>query len=154
MVEGDKMRLKKRERLDSKFFDDVLDKAEELFLAINDVEFPYIVPLNFAHNNGKIYIHSATEGTKLDLIRRDPKVSFSLAAEIVIDVRKSTTYYSSVCGRGIASIVEDREEKRLALDSIAMRYKALCPVPATDANVDRVAILRIDVLELTGKQSA
>lgn len=148
------MRLKKRERLDSKFFEEVLGKAEELFLAINDDEFPYIVPLNFAYNNGKIYIHSAKEGTKLDLIRRNPMVSFSLATEIVIDVRKSTTYYSSVCGRGKASIVEDREEKRLALDSIAMRYNALCPVPATDGNVDMVAIIRVDVLKLSGKQSA
>lgn len=148
------MRRKDCERNGNDFFEDVLDKSEELFLAINDDEFPYIVPLNFVHKAGKIYIHSSTEGTKLDLIRRDPKVSFSLATEILVDVKKSTTYYKSVCGRGMASIVEDREEKRLALDSIAMRYKALCPVPATDANVDRVAIIRIDVMTLSGKQCA
>ena len=44
------------------------------------------------------------------------------------------------------------EEKRLALDSLAERYAARCPRPAPDANVRRVAVIRIDILSLTGKR--
>ena len=79
-------------------------------------------------------------------------MAFSLAADVRIDREKSSTYYKSVCGTGRAVVVEDPEEKRLALDCLAERYAARCPRPAPDANVRRVAIIRIDILSLTGKR--
>ena len=46
---------------------------------------------------------------------------------------------------GTAIIVEDKEEKRTALDAITVRYKSLCPRPAPDSMINRVAIIRIDI---------
>ena len=141
------MRLSKRECSEPAFFDEVFAKAEELFLALNNGDFPYLIPLNFVRLDQRIYLHSAPEGTKLDLIRKDGRVAFSLAADVRIDREKS-----SICGTARASLVEDTEEKRLALDSLAERYAARCPRPAPDANVRRVAVIRIDILSLTGKR--
>ena len=47
--------------------------------------------------------------------------------------------------------VEDKEEKRTALDAITVRYKSLCPRPAPDSMINRVAIIRIDIDSLMGK---
>ena len=146
------MRRKDRE-MDRAFALEVLDKAEWMTLAMTGEDgTPYCVPVNAVREGDWLYLHSAPEGAKLDLIRKDGRVAFSLAADVRIDREKSSTYYKSVCGTGRAVVVEDPEEKRLALDCLAERYAARCPRPAPDANVRRVAIIRIDILSLTGKR--
>ncbi|MDE5879792.1 MAG: pyridoxamine 5'-phosphate oxidase family protein [Desulfovibrio sp.] len=150
------MRRKDRERTDAAFFDAVFASAEVLFLALKNGEFPYCLPVNFAHDRpgggNRLYIHCAHEGLKLDCIRADDRVAFSCAVDIHIDVARATTYYRSLCGTGRARVVEDMAEKCHALDCIGSRYAALCPRPTPEATARRVAILRIDILSLTGKE--
>lgn len=86
-----------------------------------------------------------------DLIRKNPRVGFSAYVDVRIIREKATTTFRSVCGTGTAAIVEDKEEKRTALDAITVRYKSLCPRPAPDSMINRVAIIRIDIDSLMGK---
>lgn len=147
------MRRKERECHEPAFFDHVFNTAEKLVLCLNDGDFPYCVPLNFARDDGRIYIHCALGGHKLELIRKDGHAAFNLVCEAVIDRPASTTYYKSVCGRAMASIVENTGEKRKALALLADRYKAACKDPVPDSDVNRVAIIRLDILEMTGKRN-
>lgn len=147
------MRRKDRECNDPAFFADVFSKAEVLFLALNGSEYPYCIPVNFAVKDSKIYIHSALEGHKLDLLARDGRVGFSAAIDIEIDTAKSTTYYKSVSGVGDARVVKAETEKRLALDMLAERYNALCKRPAPQAAITRTAIIRIDIQGISGKRN-
>lgn len=146
------MRRKDRECNEPEFLQEVLNGAEAMFVALMDGEYPYCLPVNFALADGKIYFHSALAGHKLDCVRSNPHVAFSAAIDMEVDQAKSTTYYKSVCGRGLASIVEDEAEKGLALDTIATRYKARCQKPAPPKDICRVAIVRIDVESMTGKR--
>ncbi|HJB65618.1 MAG TPA: pyridoxamine 5'-phosphate oxidase family protein [Candidatus Mailhella merdavium] len=150
------MRLKKRECNDEAFFDEVFEKAEDLALAMKAGDYPYVVPVNFVQEKvndvRRIYIHCAREGRKIDLLREDARVAFMLHADVEIDREHSTTAYKCLCGTGKAAIVEDTEEKGRALDAIAMRYQARCHVPARPEDIERVAILRIDVESLSGKR--
>ncbi len=146
------MRRKDRERTDAGFFDEVFSAAEVLCLAFNTGEAPYCLPVNFAREGEHIYIHCAPEGLKLDCVRRDDRVAFSCAVDVVIDRAHSSTYYRSLCGTGRARIVDAMEEKRHALDCIGERY-ARCPRPTPEATARRVTILRIDIRTLTGKQA-
>lgn len=146
------MRREDRQCNDPDFLNYVLDNAEVIFLAMNDGEYPCCLPLNFARSGASLYIHSAPEGHKLDLLRRDSRVAFATAVDISIQTQKSTTWYKSVCGRGRACIVEDAAEKRTALDLISDRYRAQCKKPASPAAVKRVAIIRIDIENMTGKR--
>lgn len=145
------MRRKDREVNDPRFFEEVFNSAEIMFLALFDGQYPYCLPVNFAVTATSIYIHSALVGHKLDLICANPHIAFSLATAIEIDTAHATTYYKSVCGRGLASIVHDEWEKARALDLIGERYDALCQRPAPVAAIRRVAIIRIDIEALTGK---
>ena len=150
------MRLKKRECNEEEFFDEVFSAADDLALAMNAGDFPYVIPVNFAQEraNGarRIYIHCAPEGRKLDLLRADGRVAFMLHAGVEIDREHATTIYTCLCGTGRAVIVENAEEKGHALDAIAARYQARCHVPARPGDIARVAILRIDVESLSGKR--
>lgn len=150
------MRLKKRECNEEAFFDEVFTAAEDMALAMNTGDFPYVIPVNFAQEktNGtrRIYIHCAPEGHKLDLLRADDRVAFMLHTGVEIDREHSTTIYNCVCGTGLAVLVEDTVEKGRALDAIAMRYHARCHVPARPEDISRVAIIRIDVESLSGKR--
>lgn len=147
------MRLEARQCQESSFHKEVLSNAEELYLTINTDDFPYIIPLNFVHLGNAIYIHCALEGTKLDLIAKDSRVGFCAAIDVQIIREKFTTYYKSVCGTGHASMVTDNKEKLLALDALGRRYNAMCPRPAPGSTLDRVAIVRIDIVQMTGKRN-
>ncbi len=107
--------------------------------------------MNFVLLGDALYIHTAFTGKKMDLIRKNPRVGFSAYADVRIIREKATTTFRSVCGTGTAIIVEDKEEKRTALDAITVRYKSLCPRPAPDSMINRVAIIRIDIDSLMGK---
>lgn len=146
------MRRKDRECNEPEFLAEVLNGAECMFLALHDGEYPYCLPVNFALADGKIYIHSALEGLKLDCIKRNPHVAFSAVLDMEVDQARSTTYYKSVCGTGNAWIVEDEREKGAALDAIAERYQALCQRPALAKDIHRVAIICIDIVKLVGKR--
>ena len=146
------MRRAKSECNDPAFFDEVFNAADELFLAMHDGDYPYVLPLNFVRQEQAIYLHCALEGHKLDCIRQNPRVAFTIIADVSIHREKSTTYFKSLCGKGLASIVEDEAEKGRALDAIAARYAALCPQPTPSASIRRTAIVRIDIEELVGKR--
>ena len=42
---------------------------------------PYVVPVNYAYVEGKILFHCALEGQKLDCIRANPNVCFTVARQ-------------------------------------------------------------------------
>ncbi len=151
------MRRKNKERRDVAFMNDVLTRADDIYVAFtsenSEETAPYVIPLNFAHMDGKIYIHCALEGRKLECIRKNPKVGFSTSIDVQILREEATTHYKCVVGTGTAHIVEDAQEKGLALDAIATHFGAGCEIPASPKNVTRTGIIRIDIETLCGKES-
>lgn len=147
------MRRKDRQRDDISFMHQVLDNAETLFLAFAREDYPYCLPLNFARINNFLYIHSALEGYKLDLLARDGHVAFAAAVDMRIDRQKATTYYRSVSGIGDAAIILDLPEKCRALEAIGQKYAAICPVPCPESTAMRVSIIRVAIIKMSGKES-
>ncbi len=137
---------------------EILEKCDVCRLALNDKDYPYIVPLNFGMTveNGivTLYFHSALEGTKLDLIRRDNRASFEADCEhALVTVEKTgscTMNYKSVIGRGIIEFVPD-EEKFAAL-KILMKHYHKEEFPFNEKVVPRTAVFKLTVIEMTGKR--
>lgn len=147
------MLRKEKERTDTLFLEEVLSQADAVYVGFATEGAPYVLPLNYVYHAGRIFIHCALEGHKLDLVRRNPLVGFSVVAEAEILREKSTTRYRSVCGTGRAFLVEDAAAKQEALRLLAQRYAARCTIPAPEKQLARVAILCIEILEMCGKQS-
>lgn len=147
------MRRKDRECNSEEFIDLVFQKADVITLSMFDGDQPYCLPLNFARQDKHIYIHCAKEGRKLRCLESNPHVGFCLFIDAEVDQNNFTTYYKSLCGTGIATIVSDIKEKCAALDAIGEKYQALCPRPCTPENAARVTIVRIEIIELSGKKN-
>ena len=137
---------------------DILDRAGVLRLGLAVNNEPYVVPMNYGYTmeDGKlvIYLHSATRGKKLDMIRENPRVFFELDCDLIpFEGKVACQYglsYSSVMGRGEARIVEDVEEKKKAM-SILMKTQTRKDFAFEDRLVSIVTVIRIDVAEYTAK---
>lgn len=81
---------------------------------------PYVVPVNFAFEEGRIYLYT-TEGKKADFIASNPNVC--LQAEDVVDNR----HWQSVIVDGVASEIEDGPERERALRLIIKVNPTLTP---------------------------
>jgi len=152
--------LTKRETqvIDEKQIIHILDTAKVLNLGLAADNMPYVVPMNYGYTleNGKLvlYLHSAVKGNKLDMLRRNPNVYFSLDCEHVSsEGEKPCQYglaYAAVMGRGKATIVEDVEEKKQAM-SVLMKTQTGKDFSFDDKLVSIVAVIRIDVSEYKAK---
>ena len=60
----------------------ILDRAKIVHVGMIDGDMPYVVPMNYGYTmeDGKltIYLHGAKWGRKLDVMRANPKVFFTL----------------------------------------------------------------------------
>ena len=137
---------------------EILDTARVLHLGLAVDNEPYVVPMNYGYSieDGKLvlYLHSALRGKKLDMIRANPNVFFSLECGLTpFEGQVACQYgvaYSSVMGRGTARLVEDVEEKKQAM-SILMKTQTGKDFTFEDRLVSIVAVIRIDVSEYTAK---
>ncbi len=81
-----------------------------------DGGYPYGVPVNYAWVNGKILFHStAGDSHKLDGIRSNPRVCFTVVSKAELIRDAYTTNFESVIVFGTARIVDDFEEKSAAI---------------------------------------
>ncbi len=136
----------------------ILDKSKVLHLGLVDGDEPYVVPMNYGYvmNGDKLtmYLHCAHRGKKLDVVRKNPKVFYELDCDITpFEGNVACNYgitYASVMGRGVASIVEDVEEKKMAL-SVLMKTQTGKDFQFDDKMAGIVTIIKVDTLEYTAK---
>ena len=136
----------------------ILDTARVLHLGLAVDNEPYVVPMNYGYclEEGRLvlYLHSAVQGKKLDMIRSNPRVSFAIDCDREpFEGQVACQYglaYSSVMGRGNARIVEDVEEKMQAM-SILMKTQTTKDFQFNERLVSIVAVIRIDVEAYTAK---
>lgn len=79
------------------------------------------LPLSYIYHNNFIYLHSAKSGHKIENIKSNEKVSFSVVGDTNILPSKFSTNYESVIGFGIACEV-DGKEKEEALIKLIEKY--------------------------------
>ncbi|WP_094228576.1 pyridoxamine 5'-phosphate oxidase family protein [Methanolobus psychrotolerans] len=118
---------------------------------------PYVVPMNFAYYDNALYLHAARAGKKLDIINVNPHVCFEM--EYKTEVAPAPTScgwsmkYYSIIGWGNASLITDAGDKTRALDLLMEKYAGAKDLSYTDTILDKVAIIRIEITEMTGKFS-
>ena len=89
------------------------------------------------------------------MIRANPRVFIEMDCDrIPFEGEKPCQYglaYASIMGRGTAVIVEDVEEKKMAM-SVLMKTQTGKDFAFEDRLVSMVAVIRIDVSEYTAKK--
>ena len=119
-----------------------------------DDGYPYGVPVSYIYHDGKIYFHCAGEGHKLDAIKADSRVSFTVVGADEIAPEKFTTAYKSVIAFGKASIIDTDEEKMAALNLIREKYSGNFPKEGAayiEKFWDKTTVVVIEIEHMTGK---
>lgn len=119
-----------------------------------DDGYPYGVPVSYIYHDGKIYFHCAGEGHKLDAIKADSRVSFTVVGADEIAPEKFTTMYKSVIAFGRASIIDTDEEKMAALNLIREKYSGNFPKEGAayiEKFWDKTTVVVIEIEHMTGK---
>lgn len=125
---------------------------------INEDGTPYATPVHFLYYDEKIYIHGLPAGQKVDNIKRNGNISFSvysmegLLLPSAENPCKTGTKYQSVIIQGKASFLTEMEEKRKILEEIVRKYTpGLIGKELPDNMVKGTGILEIQISEMTGK---
>lgn len=114
---------RKKQLLTLEESEQILREARTAMLGLSgDDGYPYVVPVNYAYVDGKIYFHGAKTGHKIDAIMRNDKVSLCVVQHDELVPEELTTYFRSVTVFGRARILENDAEKLAAAQKFGMRF--------------------------------
>jgi hypothetical protein len=149
------MRRKEREITDRTEIDAILAANKVMHLALADNDTPFLVPLFYAYDGTSIYFHSASAGSKIEILKRNPKVCFEVSMDHgVIESEKACDFearHRTVIGSGKASFVEDEDEKTRVLDSIVARFTDR-HFEYPKSNLRQTMVIRIEIESIHGKK--
>ena len=159
------MRVAKRQVTSDTALREILDACRVVRLGAQDADGMFIVPMNFGYEwNGTeqtpqlvLYVHSACEGRKADAFARGGRVAIEMDLDLGIMPAKTACGYScryrSLMGSGTAVAVEDPVAKEHALSLIMAHLAPDAPRTFPPAMIERTAVFRIEVDDLTGKEN-
>ena len=131
--------------------------------SIDEHGFPQIIPMNFVFLNDSVYMHSHIRGEKIENIKRNSKVGFEVDKNLEFlpsyfsdpeDASLADTLYISVVIKGEALLVENNEEKVLALNGLMKKYQPEGRYKPMDKDMDvldATAVIKIIPKEMNGK---
>ena len=126
------------------------------YLGLSAGGLPYVVPLNYAYIDGKILFHCTFSGKKLDMLRANPQVCFTVGRQAGPVERHPQgagchAAFDSVICYGTARIIEDLQERQQVLNVFC---HALLPDAEEITREDalRCYAVEITISEMTGRQ--
>lgn len=137
----------------------IIDKCEACYIGMIDKEGnPYVLPFNFGFEDGVIYLHSAQEGKKIDILRNNPKVCIAFSTDHKLFHRHepvACSYgmkYRSVLAYGEVVFVEDYDEKVRILNIIMRKYAGR-DFSYNPPAVNNVCVYKVAADRYDGKES-
>lgn len=167
-------------KLEIKSFSNIINFLNEekvgRVASIDENGYPQMIPMNFAYvrnnqidtqsdtkNFGSIYMHSYPIGEKIRNINRNSKVGFEVDSYVCFlpsyyfhptDASQADTLYISVVIKGTASVVQNTDEKVIALNALMKKYQkegGYEPLSSNMGSVREVAVLKVIPVDLRGK---
>jgi len=150
------MRRKDKEITDRARIESIIRRSKVCRLAMVDENRPYMVPLCFGYKDNFLYFHSARNGKKIDVLEKNDAVCFEFDVDSEpIKADNACEWgmkYESVIGFGTASFIDDLEAKREAMDIIVQQYLD-GTYTYSDAKLNNICIIKVEIIHMTGKQS-
>ncbi|MBY9007763.1 MAG: pyridoxamine 5'-phosphate oxidase family protein [Candidatus Lokiarchaeota archaeon] len=151
------MRRKDKEIKKQKIIESLLNRALvcRIGLSLNNV--PYIVPMNFCYKDNALYLHSSRIGRKIDILKKNNNVCFEIDLDKKLEESKIpcnwTMKYYSVIGQGIASFLDEYEDKEKVMNIIMEKYSKRNQWKFPKNMIEKVLIIKIQIIHLSGKSS-
>ena len=151
------VRRKDRQMTDETEIEALLERALVGRIATCSDGEPYVVPLCFVCEGGKVFFHAARVGKKMDYLRANPRVCFEVDEWLglipahhgcAVSVR-----YRSVIAFGRYCEVTDEGERLRALELISHKYAGRPNAPMAQQHLDETLIGQITIESMTGKKN-
>lgn len=154
------MRRKDREITDHNRMEEFIADCHCCRIGFCDDGEVYIVPLNFGYENQDgtdvFYFHSAKEGRKMDLIKKNPNVGFELDTNYKLHVAETACGYGarfrSLIGTGVAEIVEGKDEKIHGLNAVMKQATGKGDWEYESKMLEAVCVWKVTVKTMTCKE--
>ena len=150
------MRRSEKKITDQSTIEQIFKAGKTCQVAFTAEPAPYLVTLNYGYHDGTLYFHSAIEGRKIDLIKEDREVAFTVALDLGLITGETACKWSvrfqSVVGYGKISLLETPEEKRQALDLFMAHYSD-ADFSYPDKMIQATAVFKLVISEMSVKQS-
>lgn len=138
--------------------ENIIFKADVCRIALSYDNNPYIVPVSFGYKDNSIFIHSAPEGKKIEILNNNNNVclEFDTDTEIIKGeiACKWSMRYRSVIAFGKAYFIEENIEKRKALDIIMKHYaNGSNEIEFSEEALNKTSVIKVILTSIFGKQS-
>lgn len=134
----------------------LLNEKRGVFAVNGDNGYPFAVPVDYYYDmdNGKIYFHGAKEGHKVDALRRDDKVCFTVYGNEHYKADDWAPYVQSVVVFGRCHLVEDLDFTREKVKTLALKYYPTEEEVYEELNkyISTVQLYEITIEHICGKQ--
>ena len=149
---------RKKKEMDLDATKELLQSSRRGVLAVNgDDGYPYAIPVNYFYNRNteKIYFHGARAGHKVDALRADDKVCFTVYGNETIKEEEAwAPFVQSTVVFGRCHLLEEGAEAIEILRKIARKYY---PMEALiDEEIERsgkaVQLFEIEIEHISGKE--
>lgn len=151
------MRRKDRQINDSQLIEEILQTALICRIGMIAGDRPYIVPMNFAYHDQCLYLHSAREGRKIEILKKNKQICFEIEQQTELvksdDPCKWSMRYLSIIGFGRAFLIDDILAKKASLDIIMQKYSSQQSFEYPDNALNKILIIKIEIDEMTGKKA-
>lgn len=119
---------------------------------------PYLVPMNFGYDGLAVYLHTATQGRKIDFFETNPRVclEFEASSQLHADPEVAcrwTSEFASVIGYGVIRELTGDDQKRDGLNQIMQHYSGHDDWEFAPEKVSPTRVWRIEIESLSGKCS-
>ena len=155
--------MRRKDRLVSDFDEmvSIASRARQIIIGMVDDGQPYLVPLDFGYkvHDGilSFYCHSASQGRKIDLMKKNPHISFVLPHSFRIGLGNVpvmwTNAFESVMGEADVVFLEDLDEKLEATQLLMDRYDMGKIPESVYRTLNHMECYRLDVTSMTGKSN-
>lgn len=109
-----------------------LKNANYGYLNMFDELYPYSIPMNYIFVDSKIVLHCAKNGKKIDLIKKNPNVSFNVSKGLSFipsyytdskNACSATTFFKSIMIQARASFTVELDEKAKYLKEFMEKFQ-------------------------------
>lgn len=141
--------MRPRAILKQEEIDEIISKCQVCHVAMTDeAGAPYVLPMNFGYDEGIVYLHSAQEGKKMDILRKRPAVCVAFSSDYLLRYQNEevacswSMKYRSILIYGNIRFIEDNDDKIAAMNIIMRQYAG------RDFNYNMPAIREVCVYKL------
>jgi nitroimidazol reductase NimA-like FMN-containing flavoprotein (pyridoxamine 5'-phosphate oxidase superfamily) len=155
--------MRRKDRLVTDFDEmvSIVSRCMEVHLGMVDEGKAYIVPVDFGYavRDGRLslYCHSASEGRKMDILRKNPRVTIELDHSFRIGLGNVPTMWTnafeSVMGEADVVFLETVEERLEAVNQLMERHHMGKLPEKVQGILPHMACYRLDVISMTGKSN-